>query len=441
MNPSPSTTSLRRVLLLVLPLVLCGTKAWGQATRPAEPAGQVIFDMDTVRHHPGEITTKDKQKVPCGTAEAVDGKFGKAVRFTFVEGASGGLMTAGVRATADWDKADGFSFWVKGDGSDSWGGIEVVDRDNFALRYGYCFPIDSTEWRKIVVPWRDLTPELAGPLMDPTASKAAAAPKDAPAPKDAKAAGYAPSGFGNFWFGKWFYWRDYPAESYAIDQVAVEPHIDAERAPAVEPGLRRVRAKLKEHKPITIVTMGDSLTDKRHWANRTVLWSELLAKDLKAKYGGDVTLVNPAVGGTTLSQNLVTMPKWGKQAPSPDLVVVWFGGNDWDNGVRGERFAQYLRLAVDRIRRQTRGAADVLLMTTDPTHARWDTMAELEQAVRAAAKEKQTGLADVAAECRKAGSADEALRREYWAWDKVHLGPKGHEAARDVVLRAVEAAD
>src|SRR4051812_11768873 len=290
MTRSPSTTSLRYALLLVLPWALCATNARGQATRPAEPpAGAVIFDMDTVRHHPGEITTKDKQKIPCGTAESVDGKFGKAVRFTFAEGAGGGFMTAGVRATPDWDKADGFSFWVKGDGSDGWGGIELIDRDNFAPRYGYCFPIDSTEWRKIVVPWRDLTPELAGPPVDP------AGPKDvSPDPKDPKAAAFPPSRFGNFWFGKWFYWRDYPAESYAIDQVALEPHIDAEPAPAVEPGLKRVRAKLKEHKPVTIVTMGDSLTDKRHWANRTTLWCELLAKDLKAKYGGEVTLVNPA---------------------------------------------------------------------------------------------------------------------------------------------------
>src|SRR3954453_3344950 len=103
--------------LLVLPACLCAA-APGQTTRPAEPAGAVIFDMDTVRHRPGEITNKDKQKVPCGTAEAVDGKFGRAVKFTFIEGAAGGFMTGPVRATADWDKADGFSFWVKGDGSD-----------------------------------------------------------------------------------------------------------------------------------------------------------------------------------------------------------------------------------------------------------------------------------------------------------------------------------
>ena len=76
-------------------------------------------------------------------------------------------------------------------------------------------------------------------------------------------------------------------------------------------------------------------------------------------------------------------------------------------------------------------------MTTCPCHDRWETYEELEQAVRDVAKEKQTGLADVAAEFRKEASADEALRKSDWAWDKVHLGQRGHEIARDSVLRAI----
>ncbi len=384
----------------------------------------VIFDMDTVVHKPGEITDKDKHRIPAGTAELVDGKFNKAVKFSFVEGASGGFMSARVHATPEWDKSAGFSFWVKGDGSDAWGGIEIIDRDDFGLRYAYCFPIDSTEWQKITVPWADLVPELKAPLIDP-------------------ANGYAPSHFGNFWFGKWYYWRDYPAHSYTIDQVMLEPKIDA--TPTTAPltiapsatGLDRVRAKLRDHKPITLVTMGDSLSDKHHWSNREILWSELLAKELKTKYASEVTLINPAIGGTTLSQNIITMPRWSKQAPTPDLVAVWFGGNDWETGVRGPRFAEYLRLAVDHIRRQTHGSADILLMTPAPSFAHWETMAELEQAVRDVAKEKQTGLVDMAAEFHKAGSADEAMKREYWAWDKVHLGGKGHELVKNAAIGVI----
>jgi hypothetical protein len=80
-------------------------------------------------------------------------------------------------------------------------------------------------------------------------------------------------------------------------------------------------------------------------------------------------------------------------------------------------------------------------MTTAPAHARWEVYKELEDAARAVAKEKQTGFADPAAAFRAAGTADEALKATYWAWDKVHLGAKGHEVARDVVMRAIEGAE
>jgi len=169
-----------------------------------------------------------------------------------------------------------------------------------------------------------------------------------------------------------------------------------------------------------------------------VLWSKLLAAQIKQKHGSDVTLVNPAIGGTTLMQNLILMPRWLKDHPTPDLVTVWFGYNDWDTGVRGERFAEYLRFAVDRIRTMTRGSADVLLMTTTCTHDRWETMKELEQAVKDVAREKKTGLVDVTSEIRKVASPDEALRREYWAWDKTHLGKAGHRLVGDAVLQAIE---
>lgn len=423
--------SMRRLFTLAL---LLSVPTLSPAVFAAEAPPTDLLSLNAVPFQVGQFTDKDNNKVPAGTVEKIDGKFGPGVHFTFAAGANGGFMLARLHPSPEWDKADGFSFWVKGDGSDSWGGIELIDKDNFGLRYGYCFPIDSTEWRKITVPWRDLTPELAGPLVNP--------PKDMQAKES-----YAPSGLGNFWFGKWFYWRDYPACSFSVDKIALEPKIDPEAgavpltAPEpAEPGLKRLRAKLQAHKPVTIVTMGDSLSDEHHWSNKQVVWSRLLTKALHDKYGSEAKLVNPAIGGTTLSQNIVLMPRWGKAAPSPDLVVVWFGGNDWDNNVRGQRFAECLRLAVDRIRRQTHGSADVLLLTTGPAHDRWETQGELEQAVRDVAKERKTGLADVAADFRKAGSPDEAMKQQYWAWDKVHLGAKGHEVARDAVLRAIEEA-
>ena len=414
----PISTALLAFIMLALQCPLL----FGSDAQPAT-SGKVILDMDSVRHRPGEVKNKDQQTVPVGTVELVEGKFGKAVRFYFAGDLGAGFMTASVPTTPEWDQADGFSFYVKGDGSTNWGGIELIDKDDFALRYAYCFPIDSTDWRQIVVPWRGLIPELAGPLINPQT-------------------GYAPSHFGNLWFGKWFYWRDYPAHAFAIDQIALEGKIvsKVESGP-VATGLKLIRSKLKAQRPITLVTMGDSLSDKRHWANRETLWSEQLGQQLQEKCGCAVTLVNPAIGGTTLSQNLILMPRWLHDTPRPDLVTVWFGFNDWDSGVRGPRFKDYLRLAVDRIRRETGGASDILLLTTCPAYSRWETMKELEQATMEVAQEKGVAVADIAAEFRRMGSAEQALQQSYLAWDKTHLGTNGHRLVAATVMKALTAAE
>ncbi len=383
-----------------------------------QQAGEaVVFDMDAVRHKP--IPFGDKG-TPTGTVEVVEGKFGKACKFSSAPDARNGFFVATAKASPMWDEAAGISFWVKGDGSRHWGGLELIDQANYALRYGYCFPVDSTEWQKITVPWCDLIPELpAGQLVDPRG-------------------GYAPSKFGNLWFGKWYYWQDYPACSFTIDQVSLERSIPVDRADYTpsQRGTPRLLAKLKARKPVTIVTMGDSLSDKRHWANREVLWSEVLVGELKKRYGVEVRLVNPAVGGTQLTQNLVLMPRWLKDSPRPDLVTVWFGFNDWDAGMRREHWQEVLRFATDRIRRMTQEQSEIILMTTCPSLERWDTMQELAEGVRSVTVEKRTGLADVAAAFHRTGS-DESARKSLYCWDKTHLGRPGHELAAETVLRAI----
>jgi len=403
---------------LLAPLALALLAIWPACGQPAEPG--VIMDMDTVRHAPG---TFGDAKTPVGTVELVPGHFGQACQFSFVEDARG-FFTAPVKADESWDEAAGLSFWVKGDGSESWGGLELIDGDDYGLRYGYCFPIDSTEWRKVTVPWSDLLPEMPGAdLLAPAGT-------------------YKPSRFRNLWFGKWWYWGQYPAHSYAIDQVALEPTItvDATDYTPAEGGTPRLLAKLRAKEPVTVVTMGDSLSAKEHWANREVLWSNVLAEKLRARYGSEVTVVNPAIGGTTLNSNLVLMPRWLKQAPKPDLVTVWFGFNDWDAGARHDSFAKMLGFAVDRVRRMTAGQAEVLLMTTCPAIPRWDDMEELAVAAREVADARHAALADVAAAFHEAG-ADEARRAELYCTDSVHLGRAGHELAADTVLKAVAAGE
>src|SRR5207253_10388727 len=98
------------------------------------------------------------------------------------------------------------------------------------------------------------------------------------------------------------------------------------------------------------------------------------------------------------------MPRWLAQAP--DLVTFCFGGNDWDAGMRGPQFRESYEDAVDRVRRATKGRADVLVQTTVPTAERWATMAELAEACRVAARDLNAGLADTEKALPEAGKKD-----------------------------------
>ena len=386
------------------------------AAAPAIADGPVIASLDDPKTF---APPKDKAR-----AEMVEGKVGKAIRFSFEKHARSVFFTSRIRGTPEWDKAAGLSFWVCGDGHDGFGGLQLIFNEDYAVRYDLAFRIRGTEWTKIVVPWRDFVPVLPGeksPPLDPAGPN-------------------KPSQVSALWVGKWWYWGDYPPVTFALDEIRLEPTIepDAKEYKPAGPPLGRVAAKLKAGKPITVVTMGDSLTDTRHWANRTTNWPTLLKAAVKEKYKSDVTVVNPAIGGTQLRQNLVLIPRWLEQAPEPDLVTVFFGGNDWEGGMRGEQFRQTVADAIDRIRRATRGKADVLVLTTNPSVAAWDTMAELAEACRQAARDRKAGLADTYAAFHEAGKEN---KERLYVTDKVHLAPPGHSLVAETVLKAIEAGE
>jgi lysophospholipase L1-like esterase len=386
---------------------LCSLACLGTALA----GGPVIDSMDQLRFR----APKDK-----GKAQLVEGKVGKAVRFTFDKDCQNVFFTSNLHGGPDWDRAAGFSFWVKGDGSDHFGGLQLIYDEDYAVRYDNCFPLRSKQWTKVTVAWRDLVPVLPGPKSRPLGGKG----------------GNSPSKISGLWFGQWWYWRDYPAVSFAVDEIRLEDRIDLDTRDyrPEGPPLGRVLARLKEGRPITVVTMGDSLTDFRHWANRKVSWPVLLQKRLEQMYRGKVTIINPAIGGTQLRQNLVLTPRWLAKDPEPDLVTILFGANDWDAGMRGGQFRESCEDAIDRVRRATRGKSDVLILTTVPSAARWTTLAELAGACREAAKARNAGLADTERAFLTAGKDS---KERLFAWDRVHLGPAGHELVAGAVLEAI----
>lgn len=377
--------------------------------------GAVVASMDQMRFQ----APKEK-----GRAEPVAGKVGGAIRFHFDKDARGVFFTSNIHGSPEWDRAQGFSFWIKGEGTDGFGGLEFIYDDDYSVRYDLCFPIKGREWTKVTVAWSDLIPVLPGPRATPLGTPG----------------GNSPSKLSGLWVGRWWYWGDYPALDFALDEIRLEPAVDrdSKRYRPDGPPLARTLAKLKAGKPITVVTMGDSLTDKRHWANREVAWVDLLKDRLKQKYRADVAMINPSIGGTQLRQNLILLPTWLAKAPEPDLVTIFFGGNDWDAGMRREEFVATVEDAIDRVRRATKDKADVLILTANPSAQRWDALAELAEACRTAARDRNAGLADTERAFHDAGRDD---HNRLFVHDRVHLSRAGHEVVAETVLKAIDASE
>ena len=77
----------------------------------------------------------------------------------------------------------------------------------------------------------------------------------------------------------------------------------------------------------------------------------------------------------------------------------------------------------------------MLILTTNPTVAGWDTMAELAEACCKAASGRNAGLADTYAAFHVAGKEN---KERLYVNDKVHLGLTGHELVAATVLKAIE---
>ena len=378
-----------------------------------------ILDMNAILPTPGVF---GEEKKGVGTVEFAQGKFGKAWRFDTIEGAIGGCFSAPLAAGPEWDQAAGLSFWVKGNGADDWGSIGLAVSDAVEADCIYEFPLHSTEWRKIEVPWGDFMPFM-------------------PSAGFIGEEGWRPSQLRELRFGRqlWTTVYDNPAQSFCIAQMQLEPAIpldSTDYTPTGEP-LARCGRSCASAARSSWSRLADSLTSRWHWANRSLCWVDLASHRLRKHAFSEVGVLNTTVGGHQFTHGLTQMVRWLPRCPAPDLVTVFFGGNERSNGMRAPQFKDGLRRGVDRIRRLTRGKAEILLMTTVPALTSWDgEIREMAEAVREVAAEKKTACADTEKAFRQVGQ-DEEKRKALFAWDEVHLGEFGHQVVADVVFEAV----
>lgn len=107
--------------------------------------------------------------------------------------------------------------------------------------------------------------------------------------------------------------------------VAAVPKADPRQLP-------RAKARLANREPMSIVTLGDSISAG---ANASALYDapprqpaypELVRRHLSEKFHGKVTMTNLAVGGTDTAWGMTQVDKVVEA--KPDLVIIAFGMND-----------------------------------------------------------------------------------------------------------------
>lgn len=129
--------------------------------------------------------------------------------------------------------------------------------------------------------------------------------------------------------------------------------------------MKRTLAKLKKGEPVTIVALGDSITELTFHTQGSLNWVGLLAEAIFEEYGNGVcTLINSGKCASTYAESLTRLDRDVLRF-SPDLVILALGMNDAGAGKAGlATFKQQVRKTVKQIQDQC--GSEILISTPNP---------------------------------------------------------------------------
>ncbi len=190
--------------------------------------------------------------------------------------------------------------------------------------------------------------------------------------------------------------------------------------------------------PLRMASLGDSFTEGvgDEYADGTARgWADRVAQGLADAHGTEVRFANLAIRGLLLEQIVTTQVEAALALdPAPTLVTFNGGGNDMLRPrMDAERMMGLITEALDAF--STAGIRVVALAGPDPTGG-----LPLGQAIRRRGAELTDAMTALTA-ARGVDFIDifhdsEIQRPQYWAEDRLHMGPDGHRRVADLVLRA-----
>ena len=340
-----------------------------------------------------------------------DGERGTHLQATFLRGKEAGYAYVRISLTAKLaesaERFDGLTMKVKGDGSRTFGLVEIRS-DDYVNTFQGIFPLDSTEWRTVSIRWDEFFQ-----INDGT--------REAPIHWDS---------LNIFAFGSRARWG---SSGFAVDDVALarierrEPRV----APEGARGLSRSVGRLKEGGKLKIVALGDSIT----WGTKVprekrseALYFQLVAAGLeKAFAGARVETVNAGVGGDTIAEGLVRV---GHEVAvhEPDMVIVLLGANNAFYDATHARVRATMSLLVEKLLETT--DAEILLLGPTPIKNKPGLPQRYGRIYSEIAAERNVAFFDLSEVL--ALLAKEDFESAYA--DNVHLSEYGHRVIGEAVL-------
>lgn len=306
-----------------------------------------------------------------------------------------------------WNQCDGLRFWVKGDGSDSYGCLAIGPA--WPHLYEVWFPLKDTSWHQLtyrldeLVCMSEVYP-IGAPGMPPPC-------------------GMATIVLGTRWYLLWNN-EPMPTYSFSIDHIELITGAPVYPPPPPPRPLAEVLRMMKNHQPVRWYCMGDSITAGTGLADRyREQYAALLQGLLRERLGYDgISVQSRAVGGA----KLVDARAWAVRdfaGDPPDLVTICYGYNDKSAAMSPQFFKYCLADYIDRICRLTGGHAAVVPITTlRGGKWRFTMMEDYAEATRQLCRERDLACLDLSAEIAPLGRAG----WEPMLGDLAHPNAQGH---------------
>lgn len=404
-------------------LLIAGAASAGAAARGAAIP---IDSMDQIEQW-SVSRIKETPTVKLALCEDREGRPAAALAVKADAGRLSALAMRRLQPEESWNRYDGLSFWVKGDGSENWANIRLQARNGQQVWFA-SFPLRQTEWHEVRLAWGDFVPVTTRSDELGTA-------------KGVRPAEIDRVGFGKDWNFNIFHKS--PEISFCLDDLALVRGVKSSRrrVPIRKlPPLSSVVRKLEAGQPVTILALGDSITWGTSAGGNENAYPAALASLLRERYPkAEITLINRAIGGSTTSKGRMWLMRdvYGIEA---DLITVMMGYNerpapDADVAAVTDRYLANLVRYVEEVAGvMKKRPACVLLAPTPGRQANWMALDAYAQGVRdLGMRHRNVTVADANASMKQLGQEAYAKLMA----DEAHPNPEGQKVMAEILFRTI----